>query len=550
MTSTLGKTDGEFDVIIIGSGLAGSALAAILSRHGADVLVVDSGVHPRFAMGESTTSNTLIAYQALASRYDVPELETATSLDHSLAEIGPVFGVEEHLGFIMHQDGLEPNPHETLQVGNDRSHRRTGHLFRQDADAYLFHVAVGYGATVRQAWPVAVVEVSDHRVEVLSTGGERLTGRYLVDTSGPASPVARQFRLRESPTTLKHHSRALYTHMIDVRATDDCLWMSKDDLPPVPWVAGTTHHLFERGYLWLTPFNNHARSTNPLVSVGLTFDERRYPRLSDVPPGEEFRHHVSRFPLLERIFADARTVRPWVSTDRMQYNSTATVGDRWCLLGPAAGFVDPLFARDLTNTAEVLNVLAWRLLDALRDGDFSAQRFAAVDRLQQGLIHYHDELVNSAYVSWSHFDLWNAVARVWASAWYPDNLRVNKRLTEYARTGDDRVFQRAEDDRYPGLSVRGSGAYHALFSEMVSLCGEVEQGGQHPAHAGAELMAAIESSSAVVRGLDIEDPAEHFMHPTPDRLIAAARWLATEAPEDLRDLAAASPFTPFLTARP
>lgn len=544
MTSTLDKADDEFDVIIVGSGFAGSALAAILARHGTDVLLVDAGVHPRFAAGESTTPDTLLAYRVLASRYDVPELETAISFEHSLAEIGRVFGIEQHMGFIRHQEGKEPDPYHTLQIGTDLSDLRTGHLFRQDTDAHMFHVAVRYGATVRQAWPVAAVDVSEHRVEVLGTSGERLTGRYMVDTSGPASPVARQLRLRESPTRFKHHSRALYTHMIDVRAADDCLWMNKDDLPPVPWVTGTTHHIFERGCLWITPFNNHSRSANPLVSVGLAVDDRRYPKLTDVAPEEEFRHHANRFPLLERIFADSRTVRPWVSTDRMQYSSTVTVGDRWCLVGPAAGFVDPLFARELSNVAEVLNVLVWRLLEALRDGDFSAQRFAHVDDLQQGLLRYHDQLVNCAYISWSHFDLWNGVARVWAGAQYPDSLTVNKRLAEFARTGDDGVFRSAEDERCPGLPVRGSHDYAVLFTEMVALCDEVERGNRYPAHAGAELMAAVGSSSAVVKGLGIEDPAEQFLHPTPDRLIAAARWLATEAPEAMRDLAAVSGFPP------
>ena len=45
----------KFDVIIIGSGFAGSIMAMILRRLGRTVLVLEKGKHPRFAIGESST---------------------------------------------------------------------------------------------------------------------------------------------------------------------------------------------------------------------------------------------------------------------------------------------------------------------------------------------------------------------------------------------------------------------------------------------------------------------------------------------------------------
>ena len=43
----------NIDVIIVGSGLVGSFLSAILSKQGLRVLVVDSTPHPKFSVGES-----------------------------------------------------------------------------------------------------------------------------------------------------------------------------------------------------------------------------------------------------------------------------------------------------------------------------------------------------------------------------------------------------------------------------------------------------------------------------------------------------------------
>src|SRR5204863_2831711 len=115
-------------------------------------------------------------------------------------------------------------------------------------------------------------------------------------------------------------------------------------------------------------FDSHKQSKNPLCSVGLTFDERVYPKPKDMTPEEEFNFHLDQYPAVKRQFQGAHKVREWVSTERLQYSSSQTVGDRWCMTSHAAGFIDPLFSRGLSNTFEVVDALSWRLLDALNDG--------------------------------------------------------------------------------------------------------------------------------------------------------------------------------------
>ena len=46
------------DGVILGSGFGGAVLATLLARHDVSVLVIDAGVHPRFAVGESTIPHT------------------------------------------------------------------------------------------------------------------------------------------------------------------------------------------------------------------------------------------------------------------------------------------------------------------------------------------------------------------------------------------------------------------------------------------------------------------------------------------------------------
>jgi FADH2 O2-dependent halogenase len=528
--------NGPFDVIILGSGMAGSVLGAVLARNGASVLLVDAGVHPRFAVGESTTLYTLKAMRLLAARYGVPELEAITSYEDCLETVGPTAGTKRHFGFMLHHEGEEPDPAEVNQFSPPSKALQTSHLHRPDSDSYLFHTAIRYGCVARQAFRVGEVELGEDEVAVVGPGGERYTGRYLVDASGFRSPIAHQLGLRSGPSALKHHSRSLFTHMLDVRPTDECLWMDTGDMPPIPWVQGTMHHMFDRGWFWIIPFNNDPRSKNPLVSIGLTLDERKYPKPEDMSPEEDFYHHVSRFPALERIFAEAKTVRPWVSTSRLQYTSTRTVGHRWCLMSHAAGFIDPLFSRGLTNTMEVINSLAWRLLGALRDDDFDVARFEYVERLQQGLVRYNDELVNCSFIGFESYDLWNAVYRVWCAAEVPINLRFDRYIERFAETGDDDVLKAMEDVPYPGLLMPDLHGYAGLWREMVETCEAVDRRERDAGEAGRQLLKTIAGSEAVLHGLGVHDPERRFMYPSTADLKAMARWLATDAPAEMRYL--------------
>ncbi|MEV8635689.1 tryptophan 7-halogenase [Streptosporangium sp. NPDC051023] len=544
MSGQSGKYGTEFDVIILGSGIAGSTLGAILARNGASVLLIDAATHPRFAVGESTTPHTLVLFKLLARRYGVPELEMLTSYESCLEEIGTSNGIKRHFGFMVHHEGQEPNPLEVNQFNAPAKLNQSSHLFRQDSDAYLFYAAVRYGCAARQGYRVTDVELGEDQVTVVGQDGRRYTGRYLVDASGFRSPLAQKLALREQPARFKHHSRSLFTHMVGVKTTDECLRIPLEEMPPVPWFQGTMHHMFTRGWFWVIPFNNEPRSRNQLVSVGLTFDERLYPKDPDLTPGEEFARHAARFPAVERIFTDARAVREWVSTDRLQYSSSRTVGHRWCLMSHAAGFLDPLFSRGISNTAEVINSLSWRLLAALKDDDFSEERFGFVEKLEQGLLDFNDNMVNSSFVSFDNYELWNAVYRVWAYGGVPGNLRLERLIDTFEQTRDDSVFSAMEDVPNVGLWWPDQADYRELFDHMVRLCDQVDAGTLDAATAGRELMGRIAGAEFVAPSFGFRERDTRFITPTKQMLKDMMGWIATEAPQDMRYLAEGMTFGP------
>src|SRR5438270_8748395 len=61
------------DVAIVGSGFAASLLARVLAVLGYDVVLLERGTHPRFAIGESTTPLANLSLERLGARYGLAD---------------------------------------------------------------------------------------------------------------------------------------------------------------------------------------------------------------------------------------------------------------------------------------------------------------------------------------------------------------------------------------------------------------------------------------------------------------------------------------------
>jgi tetracycline 7-halogenase / FADH2 O2-dependent halogenase len=524
------------DVVILGSGLAGSVTAAILARHGASVALIDATSHPRFAIGESMTPQLVEWLHILAERYKVPEIKSLVSVTASTRDIGPVFGSKAHFGFMRHEPGKEPDPREATQLAIPKILTQASHLFRQDSDAWMFHVAARYGCITRQNWRATDLDFDDDGVSVTGQNGEIFRGRYLIDGSGFRSPLAEKFGLRESPARFKHHSRSLFTHYIGVKPFDDVSGHPAGERPPVRWHDGTMHHMIDRGWFWIIPFDSHKKSKNPLCSVGLTFDERRYPKPKDMTPEEEFEFYLDQYPAVKRQFEGAQRVREWVSTDRLQYSSSRTVGDRWCMTSHAAGFIDPLFSRGLSNTFEVVDALAWRLIDALEDGDFSAERFQYIEDLQAGLLRYNDELVNASFISFSNFQLWNAVFRVWGAFITPGVMRLTRARMLYLKDGDDRHFKALEQAPHTGLWWPESTTFKRLLESTAQTCERYEAGELTASQAADTIMAMVQASDVVNPTFGWKDPEHRFVAPSTLTMARFLRWASFRGGPEMKQL--------------
>ena len=502
----------DFDVAILGNGLSGSMLATILGKQGVSVVLIDAEQHPRFQVGESTIPHTSLVVSLLAEKYGLPELEHLVDTDRLAKHVCTTCGIKRHFGYVLHHPGEAYDPKEGFQFGT--AARDENHWFRQDTDAYLHHLAVHYGAVPRQKTKVTGLEINKQGVKLQTSTGEEIRARYLVDGTGHKSILADHFGLRDNPCRLKHHSRTLFTHMVDVPPFDEA-----NNPLPISYHKGTLHHCFERGWFWVIPFNNNPLSTNPLISVGLTIDPRRYPK-PNMPAEQEFNEFLKLYPSVAEQFKNGKAVRPWVSTGRLQYSSKRTIGHRYCLMSHASGFVDPLFSRGMFNTVEIIYSLLDPLLEALATDNFDDEAFIPVDQQQQRVLNYNDDLVNCAFISWSDFDLWNAWLRVFGLGTFLAEFHLMNGMSDYTRTGDPSCL--IGKTQNPVFCDFEDPDYAAFFSDSVEAVEAFEAG-------------RMTSTDAAKR---IFDMANQYAFPVPIRkdALVRAQWMKEEDQLTERDL--------------
>ncbi|BCB83203.1 hypothetical protein Psuf_005160 [Phytohabitans suffuscus] len=182
------------EVAILGTGLSASTLAAVLARHGVRVVMAEVRGPSPFPPGELGVHAATL-FRVLAHRYEVPELAKLSSLKDVCAEVAPTSGAEGCHGFVYHRAGQPQRPEEVVQISPPKGAPPEPNFLRADVDAYLLRLAMAKGAVVYDRAPVTGVtfhpEGGEHgRVALSTDDGRRIVARYLVDASGPGSPLA------------------------------------------------------------------------------------------------------------------------------------------------------------------------------------------------------------------------------------------------------------------------------------------------------------------------------------------------------------------------
>ncbi len=412
---------------IVGSGFAGSLLARILAVLGRDVVLLERGTHPRFAIGESTTPLANLSLERIARRYDLSDC-------YELAAHGRWLRRHPHLrrglkrGFTFYRH--HPNgPCDDEQLARERLLVAASpddavsdtHWLRADVDHHFVRAAVAAGVEyrdrvhVRGAIPAA-------RGIVLS--GERegahfdLRAEFVVDASGAGSGrtgfLTRRFGVRSSLKNTTTRSGVLFSHFSGVRMMSDVHPGLTAAPYPEDWAA--VHHIIDEGWMYSLRFDDG------VTSAGFALTPRGVASLNhgaaDASSAEElWARLVGRYPAIGALFADAKPLFPLAFRRVVQHRRTRAAGDRYALLPHAYAFVDPLFSTGIAWSLRAVERLALAFEGNGRSVRLpSDEQLARYDALLAAEANQVDRLVAGAYESMAHFDLFAAHAMIYFAA--------------------------------------------------------------------------------------------------------------------------------------
>lgn len=347
-------------IVIAGSGFGGTVLARVLARQGHDVTVVEKGVHPRFAIGESTTPLANLALERLAARYDLPDLHHLAAYGRWLRHLPELQrGLKRGFTFYRHQPGRPfsngpDNEARALIAASPEDALADSHWLRSDLDHHFVRRARAEGVDLWERCELLDASREGPRWRLRGRGlgesGEMetelvLDADFVIDATGPAGFLARALGIRDATDRLTTRSGLVFSHFEGVRRFEE---VAREEgavfhRGPYPDDWAAVHHLLDEGWMYVLRFDSGR------VSAGMLFDGE-LPEGAPERPEELWRGVLDRYPSLAAQFAGARPLFPLRSQARIQHRRARAVGEGWLLLPHTYAFVDPLFSTGIAWT--------------------------------------------------------------------------------------------------------------------------------------------------------------------------------------------------------
>lgn len=434
------------EIAILGAGFGGGLLAAIARKLGRDVILIERGRHPRFAIGESSTPLANLKLAQLSETYDLSWLKPLTKYGPwKRAYPGVACGPKRGFSFFHHQPGstFQASPlheNELLVAANPDAERGDTHWFRHDVDAFIVEQAVGAGVRYIDQCEVTRIEHNNHWHLGASREGEEIHihASFLVDATGGSGVLAKIVGQADESAGLHTWSRALFSHFENVGPWSHVLRelgaLINDH--PFPCDSAALHHIIDGGWMWVLRFDNG------ITSAGFSLDPRRYPSNEGLTPEDEWAGLMSRYPSIRRQFADARPVRPLTTTDRLQRKLRPAVGADWAALPHSTAFIDPWLSPGIAHSLFGIERLA-RIIAGNWASPDRADRLASYSRSTMRELDLIDEITAACFGRFDCFPVMTTLSMLYFVA-----VTHAERRIRAGRTGFGDEFLLADDEGF------------------------------------------------------------------------------------------------------
>ena len=356
----------NFDAIVIGAGPAGSTTAALLAEKGHEVMVVEKEKFPRYHIGES-----LIPF----CYFPLKRLGLVDKLRQS--ENPKKYSVQ----FVC-QNGVVSQPFYFFQHMNHPS-STTWQVRRSEFDQLLLDKAREEGAAV----------LEETKAQALLKDGDRVVGiRVISKKSGPIelrAPLVVDASGRDCFSAVKENWMER-----DPKLRKISIWTyfrgAKRD-PGLDEGATTVAYLPNKGWFWYIPLSGD------IVSVGIVAEREYLYDGSTKQPAEIFAREVKNNTWIEDHLASGEQYSEYHVIGEFSYRNRYCAMDGLALAGDALAFLDPVFSSGVFLALKSGVLLADAASEALKEGDLSAEKFAAYGKSMQTAIEVMRKIVYAFY---------------------------------------------------------------------------------------------------------------------------------------------------------
>ena len=405
------------EIVVVGSGFAGSLMARVLAVLGYDVLLLERGTHPRFAIGESSTPLANLSLERLAARYGLADCYQLAAHGRWVeTHAGVRRGLKRGFTFYRHHPGAAPGDarlaeERLLVAASPTDYVADSHWLRADVDHHFVRQAVDAGVDYRDRVEVTEARIDDDGVEIRAgRAGENFDVRadFVIDASGPGGFLARQLSIPSGLGRTRTRAGIVFSHFEGVRLASEVA----PHFPPGPypddWAA--VHHLIDEGWMYSLRFDHGVTSAGFVLSPRGAASLPANARSAD----EKWTALLDRYPTIAAAFGDARPVMPMMQRDRIQHRLTRAAGKRWVLLPHAFAFVDPLFSTGIAWSLRAVERLALGFeAERARRRVPDESQLARYEQMLTREADQIDHVVAGAYEAMAHFDLFAAQAMIY-----------------------------------------------------------------------------------------------------------------------------------------
>jgi tetracycline 7-halogenase / FADH2 O2-dependent halogenase len=385
---------------------------------GYDVVLLERGTHPRFAIGESSTPLANLSLERLGIRYGLEDCYNLATHGRWLAHFPEIRrGLKRGFTYYRHHPdqpfadrGLDSerllvaaSPHDSLS---------DTHWLRADVDHHFVREAVAAGVDYRDGVELTSAHVAPDSVRVSgSRDGNQfeLRANFLIDASGPGGFLARQLSIPSGLDRTETRAAIVFSHFDGVRLMKDVVPGMPDGPYPDDWAA--VHHIIDEGWMYSLRFDDG------VTSAGFLLTPRGAAALNSpnaTQAASLWHAQLQRYPTLASAFAEATPLMPIAFRPVIQHRLTRAAGERWAMMPHAYAFVDPLFSTGIAWGLRAVERLALAFESAARNRRVPdpevLTRYGAALSAEADQI---DLVVAGAYEAMAHFDLFAAQAMLY-----------------------------------------------------------------------------------------------------------------------------------------